>query len=261
MTRAVANSPRSSDVPHTLRRMYRAVVVRTVLALGLGLLTTLMASVLIAGYGPNGLIPPTQPPPGQYDLPTWLRGIWPPPARVDIFDRFGDRTVAFECVLVKAVHHNPDDDCVGSLWRMEYGWPVPAMRCFYVHLMGNYNAVPEATKRALRASLDQVRWRIRGAEFPSWARTDGTRKIPLDPVWSGLTIDTLTFGAGYWLILCIGSVRRTVRLRRNLCPHCAYSLAGITTAICPECGSPLKPAQRATATSLGCSESASTTRG
>ena len=69
--------------------------------------------------------------------------------------------------------------------------------------------------------------------------------------WWGYGIDaaTLLLLAGFlysltWLpaVPALTRAYRTRRLlARNLCPSCRYSLAGLDSAVCPECGRPIHP--------------------
>lgn len=63
------------------------------------------------------------------------------------------------------------------------------------------------------------------------------RALPLLPVWPGLTINTALYAGLIWSAAALIRRSRSIRrLRRNLCPSCAYSLAGQPTPGCPECG-------------------------
>jgi hypothetical protein len=91
------------------------------------------------------------------------------------------------------------------------------------------------------------------------AATDAMRPtdrvlLPVRPLWPGFLINTLFYAAILWLLFAIpGRIRRTMRLKRGLCPKCAYPLG--SSDLCTECGAPrtrprkravtaLRPAQR-----------------
>ncbi len=62
-------------------------------------------------------------------------------------------------------------------------------------------------------------------------------KILLRPVWPGFAINTIFYSALLWLLMCGPSVlRRFLRMRRGLCPQCAYDLRADFAHGCPECG-------------------------
>ncbi|MHC4317953.1 MAG: hypothetical protein ACYS1B_05355 [Planctomycetota bacterium] len=62
--------------------------------------------------------------------------------------------------------------------------------------------------------------------------------LPLRPIWPGFALNTIFYAAALWLLTCGPfALRRLVRIRRGLCPACAYPLG--ESAICSECGKPL----------------------
>ena len=64
------------------------------------------------------------------------------------------------------------------------------------------------------------------------------RALPLRPIWAPFTINTLFYAAILWLIIPGPFVlRRFLRLRRGLCPMCAYPMG--ESAVCSECGQEL----------------------
>jgi len=63
------------------------------------------------------------------------------------------------------------------------------------------------------------------------------RVLPLIPIARGFLIDSLFWGVlSVPLWIGLGALMRWNRLRRGLCPRCAYSLAGLPSPTCPECG-------------------------
>ncbi|MCI0365950.1 MAG: hypothetical protein L0Y44_13855 [Phycisphaerales bacterium] len=55
------------------------------------------------------------------------------------------------------------------------------------------------------------------------------------PIWRGLAINTILYAAMLWLLFAgPGFVRRRVRIKRGLCPACAYPVG--ESATCTECG-------------------------
>ncbi len=62
--------------------------------------------------------------------------------------------------------------------------------------------------------------------------------IPLGVIWPGFALNTLFYAAILWaLIPGPFALRRYLRLRRGLCPKCAYPMG--ESAVCTECGRPL----------------------
>ena len=64
------------------------------------------------------------------------------------------------------------------------------------------------------------------------------RALPFRPLWPGFAVNTLFYVIVLWL-LSSGpfALRRIIRIRRGLCPKCAYPMGG--SAVCSECGKEL----------------------
>jgi hypothetical protein len=64
------------------------------------------------------------------------------------------------------------------------------------------------------------------------------RVLPLRPIWPGFTFNTIFYAAVLWLVILGPFVlRRFLRVKRDLCPWCAYPVG--ESAACTECGRPL----------------------
>ena len=63
------------------------------------------------------------------------------------------------------------------------------------------------------------------------------RTLPLRPLWPGFAINTVFYTFVLWLLFAVPFVlRRWRRIRRGLCPKCAYDLRGTASVACPGCG-------------------------
>ncbi|MCL4743391.1 MAG: hypothetical protein KJZ54_14440 [Phycisphaerales bacterium] len=61
--------------------------------------------------------------------------------------------------------------------------------------------------------------------------------VPALPIWPGLLLNTLFYGAIWFaLFTALAALRTARRLRRGLCPLCRYDLRGLPQRACPECG-------------------------
>ncbi len=58
--------------------------------------------------------------------------------------------------------------------------------------------------------------------------------VVLDPGWPGFAVNTIFYATLLWLPF---PVRRFIRIRRGLCPACAYPMA--ESDVCSECGNTL----------------------
>ncbi len=63
--------------------------------------------------------------------------------------------------------------------------------------------------------------------------------LPFEPIWPAFAINTLFYAAILWLLIAgLFALRRFLRLRRGLCPKCAYPMG--ESAACTECGCELR---------------------
>jgi hypothetical protein len=73
---------------------------------------------------------------------------------------------------------------------------------------------------------------------PGALNTWNQRALALRPWWPGLAVDLLFWAALLWLLIRGPfALRRFLRLKRGLCPHCAYPMG--QSPVCSECGRPL----------------------
>jgi len=64
---------------------------------------------------------------------------------------------------------------------------------------------------------------------------DLLRHVPHHPLWGGVMLNTIFYAVALWLLI-LGpfALRRLIRLRRGLCPACAYPMG--QALLCTECG-------------------------
>ena len=74
------------------------------------------------------------------------------------------------------------------------------------------------------------------ARFPLATRlVTEPRVLPLRPIWPGFAINTLFYAVVLWLLIPGPfALRRLIRIRRGLCPACAYPRG--ESDVCSECG-------------------------
>ncbi|MEQ8850274.1 MAG: hypothetical protein RIB32_00665 [Phycisphaerales bacterium] len=104
------------------------------------------------------------------------------------------------------------------------GWPMLALRYSYVE--------DEAGVVRETPGIPVPKW-------DGWSRTLNVwpGRLPVTPIWSGVVINTVFFGACWFVLACAWRVGWDWRrLRRGVCPHCRYDLRHDFSAGCPECG-------------------------
>ncbi len=66
------------------------------------------------------------------------------------------------------------------------------------------------------------------------------------PLWLGFAVNTLLYAVVLWLLICSPfTLRRVIRVRRGLCPACAYPRG--EWDVCSECGKAI-PSRKVTVT-------------
>ena len=73
-------------------------------------------------------------------------------------------------------------------------------------------------------------------EDPYWLPLYG-RFLPLVPIWPGFAINTVFYAVVLWLLFAAPvALRRRRRIKRGLCPKCAYPVGTWGAERCTECG-------------------------
>ncbi len=92
-------------------------------------------------------------------------------------------------------------------------------------------------------------WISAGGPMPSALRPRNRVtqfRIPLRPLWPGFAVNTILYATILWLLIPGPFVlRRFIRVKRGLCPACAYPRGD--SSVCSECGKALPVRARATA--------------
>jgi len=107
-------------------------------------------------------------------------------------------------------------------WRAD-GWPIPALRA-----EARWSSYADT-------GVSKVVGVLVGSRHVM--PTDGVRMLPLQPIWSGLVIDTVLYASLWFALFSMGDIRTILRRRRGLCGHCGYRLLPEQSR-CSECGQP-----------------------
>jgi hypothetical protein len=155
---------------------------------------------------------------GSQLVPSWSSVAAPSP-------RFTDLSCSADAMM--------EDGC---------GWPFVALGC-------RYCLQPTADNES--GFITEIEW-----GFP-WSVTAATTAnappnqfimlrpgymydvaLPLRPMWRGFAINTLFYAAILWLLFATPlELRRMRRIKRGLCPACAYPVGA--SDLCTECGKPV----------------------
>ena len=89
------------------------------------------------------------------------------------------------------------------------------------------------------------------AGWPAYALLTGSGAaylwglVPARPLWPGFTVNTLFYAATLWMLgYSVHALRRLIRVKRALCPACAYPRG--ESDVCSECGKALPQQAKAT---------------
>jgi len=106
-----------------------------------------------------------------------------------------------------------------------YGWPTYSMWSAFAWNTAQWPNVltdPRLSAIHIRSPM--------GADYAL-----AQRVLPLRPIWPGFAVNTVIYAALLWLLIPGPFVlRRVIRVRRGLCPACAYPRG--ESDVCSECG-------------------------
>jgi hypothetical protein len=116
---------------------------------------------------------------------------------------------------------------------VEAGWPLPSLR---------------GTRWAFDAYGGQMhiaavaRWQTTADETHRysipWHRGPVRFILPCEPMLGGFAVNTVCYAALAWLLVSLATMlRRRRRIKRGLCPKCAYPVG--PSEVCTECGKPV----------------------
>jgi len=118
------------------------------------------------------------------------------------------------------------------------GWPAPALWSRTKLEVGAAKPMSDVAHR-WNLPRDEIFHRgLNTDDLPEWLGAQKQRRLPLVPMWSGILVNTVFYGA---IVLGLITLPRFIRLRkrwvRGLCLKCGYNLQGHQAgARCPECG-------------------------
>ena len=115
---------------------------------------------------------------------------------------------------------DPRNDSI-PLFVHNAGWPAMSLECAFSRKRIIFSrgglAIPQELKK-----------------YP-----DDIRLLPTLPLWPGFAINTVFYAFILWLLFAAPfALRRRRRIRRGLCPKCAYPVG--TSDVCTECGAAVR---------------------
>ncbi len=120
-----------------------------------------------------------------------------------------------------------DDGRFVYLRVFDVGWPWMAMQGEW--RSGDSNILPQGFHNAWGRSRIVTSGPDKGLD---------NDMLPLRPVWPGFALNTMLYAMVLWLLSVAPlALRRRGRIKRGLCPKCAYPVG--TSDTCTECGSPV----------------------
>jgi hypothetical protein len=164
-------------------------------------------------------------------------GLTPPP--LNLYDQaFEDDRQAPRAAEVvpwwaREMVHDPRDPPDRRRQREEIEWCVAAGWPWLAVTASSVIGPDVARGGRMLTTSSGVGW-LRA--MPNEMSPDDVVLLPLVPMWPGFVLDTVVFGAGWWVVAAgVVGTRRLMRQSAGRCGACGYDLRGGAGA-CPECG-------------------------
>jgi hypothetical protein len=170
-------------------------------------------------------------PPSVHEV-AWVAHHTPPNSRPPTFVKVQSLPGYERRDILGAGVVEPSPVTIGAV-QYRAGWP-----CFAIGGEWTY-WVPNATGQYQEFTYGMISFKDKLTYMPRQLRY-----IPYRPKWPGFALNTLMYGAAFWLLLGLPSaVRRYVRIQRGLCVKCGYDLRKrpSDSSACPECGAAVTP--------------------
>ena len=113
---------------------------------------------------------------------------------------------------------------------LRVGWPFDSLEAEAIYAVPHYGVPVTGTRLDSRGVLflERPNTTLLPYQFGF---------LPVLPTWPGFAINTAFYAVALWLLFAAPlALRRRRRIKRGLCPKCAYDLRGTQTGVCPECG-------------------------
>lgn len=120
----------------------------------------------------------------------------------------------------------------GYVADFAFGWPLPAFRWWMDanHTLPSYALSFGQGPHTVTANST-------GFNYSSTFQFSGRYVLPLKPMWVNWCVNAMAYS---FVLAMAGSLlaasKANRRRRRSLCSGCGYSLAGLNSEVCPECG-------------------------
>ncbi len=155
----------------------------------------------------------------------FAKGVFAPPEPTDIVVAEEDLLPSWAVLAGRGINAVESGGHWEKIWDAR-GWPARSMYCEF----------EMAQRGAFATSIE-----LGGIELapsrhlpPARTRSDW-RALPLRPLWPGFAVNTLLYAVVLWLLIPGPfALRRFIRVRRGLCPACAYPRG--ESDVCSECG-------------------------
>ena len=134
--------------------------------------------------------------------------------------------------------HSADDLLIEYRGVVGCGWPV---RSLWAETFRSVGGRPPSQRPIRTAGFIDPALHPWGNSQPTFWGVLYPRILPLRPIWPGHAVNTIFYATLLWLLIpgpfALRRFFRFLRVRRGLCPKCAYPIG--ESSVCTECGKPL----------------------
>ena len=195
-----------------------------------GALATFTVAWACALWAPNTPFPdPTTVSPGDIPYPRAAPAEWSSPFLAQHSSSFGSSFIGAAAQVAPGQITTYEHVSAVGQSVFQFGWPFRALEYeARLYMLDPPSGPPSSHPIHFVGDVGEVPTSL----VPSEHRL---RRLPIRPICAGFIANTLFYAAILWLLIRGPfALRRFLRVRRGLCPKCAYPMG--ESAVCTECG-------------------------